>query len=58
MNTDSRGENRAHAQVAPDYFGAAVSNALPTPLATDSGSEKGAFGFTALQLQRLHSRMS
>jgi len=36
MNTDSRGENRAHARVAPDYFGATVSNvASPTPLATD-----------------------
>jgi hypothetical protein len=36
MNTNSRGENRAHARVAPDYFGATVSNvAFPTPLATD-----------------------
>jgi hypothetical protein len=36
MNADSRGENRIHARVAPDYFGASVSNvALPTPLATD-----------------------
>jgi hypothetical protein len=36
MNTDSRGENRVHARVAPDYFGATASDvALPTPLATD-----------------------
>jgi hypothetical protein len=40
MNTDSRGENRAPARLAPDYVGATASNvSLPTPLATDWDSE-------------------